>query len=275
MIKDIMQFRKLFFTLLFFAGVLSSLQTKADHILGSDLSYKYLGANKYEFTLTYYGNCGSTHFQNLVITNSIQLSYSSLSCNINGSFNITKVGSGVELSPICPGLPTKCDPLHFNDGQPGIKKFSWTGTITLPPCSDWVISRKEAFRDDAVTTYDPLNQNIFMQATINNLAAPVNSSPTFNSLAFAYLCSNKTNHISLGISENDGDALTYSLITPRTGQLPSQVISYFPGYSPGSPVTSGGLQINQANGDMSITPTQVGEISTTTILVEETRNGVV
>jgi gliding motility-associated-like protein len=268
-------FKKLLVALYFFIGLFFSIQSKADHIIGSDISYKCVGTNQYEFTLTFYGNCGSIHFQNLVKENSIQLTCQSLSCNISTSFNVNRIGNAVELSPICPSQPTTCDPLHFNDGQLGIKKFTWKGTVTLQPCTDWIIYRQEPFRDDNATTYNAVNQNIFMQATLNNVAAPLNSSPTFNSLAFAYLCVNKLNNISSGISEIDGDGLSYSLITPRTGQFAANVIAYYAGYSATTPVTSGGLNINQANGDMNIIPTQSGEVSTTSILVEERRNGIV
>src|SRR6185295_9247535 len=91
-------------------------------------------------------------------------------------------GTGQEITYPCPGSPTTCT----NGTQPGIQQWVYRGIITLPyPCTDWNFNFSVAARNCAITTIvkpNPCNSttspgNIYVEATLNNVVAPNNSSP--------------------------------------------------------------------------------------------------
>ncbi|MFN6943563.1 MAG: hypothetical protein ACK4ND_01345, partial [Cytophagaceae bacterium] len=79
-------FRSLFFIVLF--NLFFSTNADATHVVGADISYRCLGDNEYEFTLNVYRDCDG-----IPVSPFFKMDYSSLSCNIQGNFDVRQVGA--------------------------------------------------------------------------------------------------------------------------------------------------------------------------------------
>jgi gliding motility-associated-like protein len=239
--------------------------SKGTHITGADLSYKCIGPNKFEFTLSVYRDCISL----IDVNTSYDIDYSSLSCNKQGNITLEKVGYE-DISPICPGTITKC---AGGTQTPAIEKHIFKGTVTLPQCTDWVFSWRDCTRNSSIDNIDQPDKNcMYIEATLNNVVAPSNSSPSFLNNPVSFLCIGQGNFLNPGTVEPDGDAVQFALTTPKTSRR--DTVIYIPPFSVTSPLSSNPpFSLNSSNGNISINPT-TDNITVTAIRVEERRNGV-
>ncbi len=253
-----------------FVIVLMPRQAVAGHLVGAEISYKWISGNTYEITLTIYRDCASP----IPAPNNPGVRYSSVSCNKNNNVNLSPVaGTGIEITSPCSSATTTC-----NGGiYLGIKKYVYTGTVTLSAqCSDWVFGFDGCCRNCDITTVPTPGcagaPGTYVQATLNNIAAPTNSSPVFTNLPMSVICMGQPFQYNNGVIEPNGDSLVYSFISPQ--ELPGTNVSFLPGYTATSFVSSSpGIALNTTNGDITINAT-APEISITAILVKEYRNGV-
>jgi gliding motility-associated-like protein len=260
-----------YFLLFFLAFSFSPSTTNATHISGADLSYRWVGGNTFEINLTLFRDCSG-----IAAPNSVTVNYKSSTCGHNSNVTLNKIaGTGNEITESCSTATTTC-----NGGtNPGIQKYEYSGTVTLPAqCSDWVFSYSVCCRNCAITTlsYTPANCSgvpaTYVEATLNNLAFPTNSSPAFTNVPLSFLCLGQTFHYNHGAYEEDGDSLAYSMIPPRSAQGTDVVFAS--GYSATNPITSSpALTIDPETGDMAMTPTSV-EVGVMAILIREYHNGV-
>jgi len=255
------------FRLLFILALLCfSQQAVASHSMGSDLTYECLGNNQYLIRLSFYRDClgvpaGSFAF---VDVNS--------SCFPAGYIILDPIpGTGQEITPICSTEVTTCSGGTYT----GIQEYIYEAVVTLPgPCADWTFSYDLCCRNAAITTIvDPDLQNIFVQATLNNVVAPCNSSPVFSNRPVPFVCVGQEFCFNHGAYDVDGDSLVYQLITPfNTGG--ASTVTYLPGYNAQNPLLSNPpMNFNAATGDFCVTPTQL-EVTVMAVLVSEYRNGV-
>lgn len=240
--------RKLVLLLTF--GILSFFNANASHIAGGDLSYTCIGGNDYLITLSFYRDCsGITE----MTTESIKFTSS-----CTGTFNVTlnKLPpiNGIEVTPVCPGQTTTCG----GGSLYGLEKFVYQGQVTLVPCADWVISFVEGNRNPSNTIVDPSYAYMYLQATLNNLIAPCNSSPTFSNPPSTIICNGQLFCYNHGAIDPDNDSLVYQLVTPYD-QGPgsgSVYVTYLGGYSATQPLPSTPpVTIDALLGDICMTPT--------------------
>src|SRR4051812_20909018 len=67
---------------------------KAGHIVGSDITYKWISGNTYEITLTIYRDCASP----IPAPNNPVVRYSSVSCGQNNNVTLSPIpGTGTEI----------------------------------------------------------------------------------------------------------------------------------------------------------------------------------
>jgi len=239
----------------------------ATHSAGSDLTYTYLGGNNYMVEVTFYRDCAG-----IAEPVSMPVSYASASCGFALTAMAAKVGgSGIEITAPCTSVASSC-----NGGiVTGIQKFVYQAIVTLPAaCTDWIFSYQVCCRNCSITTLQnpcAAGSNLYVEALLNNLQAPGNSSPHFTNDPVAFVCTGQAFHYNPGIIENDGDSLGYELIAPKTG--PQSQVVYQSGYSPLNPFQSNiPLTLNPANGQISITPGQA-QIGVVTLRINEFRNG--
>jgi gliding motility-associated-like protein len=258
--------RKLLLWLSFIiAFIITTTEAHASHAQGADLTYRCLGGNQYELTLSFYRDCGGVN-----APNSVTIDCSSNSCNQSFTATLFPIpNTGVDVTPICPNVTTQC-----NGGQyPGVQEWIYRGNVTLPvQCIDWVFSFTLCCRNAAITTIqNPGGQNIYVQATLNNLSFPCDNSPIFSNRPIPYVCIGQNFCYNNGGSDPDGDSLSFQLVTPQTG--PNSTVTYINPYSATQPLSSSpAVSFNPITGDMCMSPTQL-EITVFAVLVQEWRNG--
>lgn len=114
-----------------------------------------------------------------------------------------------------------------------------------------------------------------------------NSSPVFSPIEPKVLCVNKPDFISAAATDPDGNPLRYSLVAPYRGNVtsianlytnalipgPFAPITFTTGYTATNPIASSPpVQINAQTGQITVTPTAVGDFIFT-VRVEELLNG--
>lgn len=259
------------FTALFF---LLSGKVDATHSAGADLTYTWVSGNTFQVTVSFYRDCAG-----VAAPNSITLNARSSSCNKNQNYTLNMIsGTGQEITFPCRSVTTICT--NSSSTYAGYQQYIYRGNITLPQqCADWVMSFYVCCRNCAITTLNnPCNDNMYVEATLNNVIAPQNSSPQFTNIPVAFLCVNQSFTYNHGVIDLNGDSLVYSFITPKTyntGNGTIGTVTFNGGYSANNPLTSSpAVNLNSGNGDITMFPTINGEIGVTAILVKEYRNGV-
>ncbi|HEX8514947.1 MAG TPA: PKD domain-containing protein [Bacteroidia bacterium] len=238
----------------------------ASHAQSADITYQCLGGNQYQISLSFYRDCAG-----VTAPNTASINISSASCGQNLTLTLNPVpGTGIEVSPICTQMNTQCS----GGSYPGVQEYKYTGIITLPvQCTDWTFSFSLCCRNASINTIvNPSAENIYVEAQLNNLDFPCNSSPNFSNPPIPFVCVGQPYCFNNGSSDADGDSLFYTLITPRTG--PGTTVTYNAPYSAGQPlVSSPAVTFNGLTGDMCMWPSQL-EVTVFAVLVEEWRNGV-
>ena len=256
----------IFVASLFFANTAT-----ASHAVGADLTYTCLGNNTYSFTLTFYRDCSG-----IAAPTSFTASVNN-GCGIAAqTFTLSPVGACVEITPLCPTGTSTC-----NGGAiQGVTQCFYSGIYTFPAgttCTNWTISASECCRNNVSTITNSPNFDLYVQATMNVNPSVCNSSPDFTQPPVPYVCAGQSFTYNHGVIDIEGDSLDYTPIAPQDGPYPGTNINYAGGFSAIAPltvVTPPGFVVNPLNGQITFTPTVVGQTSVVAILVREYRNGV-
>lgn len=241
-----------------------SLQSRASHSAGVDLTYVNTGGNNYLFTLKFYRDCAG-----IPAPSSVNLTINSNSCGVFTNAQLIPLpGTGQEITQACSTVTTTC----MGGTYAGIQEWVYQTTVSLSNCSDWTFSIDECCRNAAITTVNnPGGSNIYVAATLNNLNGQ-NNSTYFSNIPISFICIGQDFSFNHGAIDSDGDSLYYELVDPlNTGAVP---ITYNAPYTFLSPVTSSpALSLDHDNGDIFMHPLQQ-EISVMAVRVSEYRNGV-
>ena len=163
--------------------LIGSTRMYASHAAGMDISYEYISpapgmnADIYKVTVKFYRDCGG----NTGVYYDGELNFSS-SCS-SGSTILNQIGGAININPNC---PTLC-----NGGSTiGIEEYTFEGLITLVHCSDWTLSWCESTRNAAINTINlPDDQDLCIQATLNNTGGAINNSPKFSEYPTPFILS--------------------------------------------------------------------------------------
>ncbi len=267
--------KKLFFLPLIFTLFFNS-NVNASHAAGGDLTYLCLGGNDYRITFVFYRDCSAgtnPNGNNAGAPTTATISIQSISCSQSFTVSLPKVpGSGQVITPVCPMIGSPCG---SNNYYFGVQEHVYTIVLTLPPCSDWSMSFTLCCRNNPINTIlNPGGQSMYIKATLNNLAAPCNSSPQFSNKPAVRVCTGQTFCFNHGAIDPDGDSLSFEFVNPYTSATAQ--VSYLAGYSaqqflPSTPP----ITLDPVTGDLCMNPTfQI--ITVTAILVKEWRkiNGI-
>ncbi len=292
------------FLLVFFSIlVLIPLRSSATHVLGGDISYKWISDSTYQILLTIYGNCsgGQPYTSNIGnLTNGtphIHIWDSTISMYPSNAVDIALsplIDSIKDISPYCStaNSSNSCQQPNNTNAYNGITRYMYTGTYTFPYRSrGWVIefgtfkancanAGGRALCNNFITDS---HDNITVMNTLNNKDNNGhNSTPVFTNAKYAYV-------YSLGVPgtfvENvidpEGDSLAYytdSLYETVDNACFLPVIweRWQPGYHTSNPVgpavQPGTYSFSNTTGNMTFTPTLQGLYAVTTRIVEY-RNG--
>ncbi len=227
--------------------------TNASHIAGADITYQCLGNDEYFVTLNLYRDCtGIT----VAATQTINVNSPCGSTSVNLPLDYSE-----EISQLCNSQLTNST---CNGGAlPGMEIYVFSGIITLsPPCDFWTLSWQQCCRNPLIVNLvNPDLQDMYIQATVNTADNVCDNSPIFNNLHIPYVCINSLVAYSYGVSEPDGDSLSYALVAALEPG-PNPLAYVFP-YTPIEPIT--GLTMNTQTGLLIFTPTLTGSF---TVVVE-------
>ncbi len=236
----------------------------ASHAQSADITYRCLGGNQYEISLSFYRDCAGVAAPGIVTIN-----LASASCAQNYNLTLNPIpGTGIDVSPICTALSTQCS----GGTYPGVQEFIYRGITTLPAsCTDWVFSFTLCCRNASIgTILNPASESIYVEAHLDNLNFPCNSSPIFSNDPIPFICSNQPYCFNNGSSDPDGDSLYYTLIIPQTSA--TTTVTYLLPYSATQPLASSpAVTFNNLTGDMCMTPTMI-QVTVCAVLVQEYRN---
>ena len=260
----------------------------ASHIVGVDLFYTWVSGNTYKVTLVVYGDCGpasSTAFGTLPTA-------VPHICIKDGNTDISSIdlaiqppSAGVEITPVCPAdiSLTQCTNTSFT--IPGIKKFVYSGTYTVPYTSatwrfvylGYMGASSGAGRAAAVTNIVS-GSVIEVEDTLNNTVYH-NSSPVLNVVPTPFFCENNTDNYNPGAVDPDGDNLTFFLVPGIDAGLSSSPscttgvsVTYIAPYTPTAPLAATTFSFDPATGQISFYPNAL-QRSLVVYNIEEHRAG--
>ena len=219
--------------------LLLSFSSRASHIVGAELTYKWTTGLTYDITVVLYGDCGpsSAGAFSTLPTSTPQVCIFDAATNV-GSINLT-LDSSKEVTPVCPrdALLTQCHNTSYT--TPGIKAFYYHKSYTLPYYSrTWRFvytgsngGGSAAGRAAAITNLVTPGSTIMQLIdTLDNYALvnsrQHNSSPLLTVLPTPFFCINTTDCYNPGAvdlydvsspSEPSGDSLRFSLIAATNG----------------------------------------------------------
>ena len=230
--------------------------------------------------LDMYGDCAGASFP-FLSTASPQVEIYDNSFFYTG-LNLTLAGPPVEVTPVC---PSQINNTTCNGGTiPGVKKFTYTATVTLSGLSaNWLFrftgdmgNNSLAGRSNSMTNImipaGPGGGSIMvLEATLNNLTAP-NSTVVYTTIPTPFFCINMPTQYNPGAVDPNGDNLSFGLVS---GIEPGGPATYLTPYTPAQPlaVLPGSFSFNGNTGQLGFNPNQL-QTSLVVYRVEEWRNGI-
>ena len=247
----------------FFFLFLGSNFSFASHIVGGDITVKWVSANDFEVTLTFIRDCAGISMPGTVTIGV----YDKVTDALQQSILITQTSNDIlTLGDAC-YAPTFCR-------QRGIYKK----TVSIPNnANGYYLMYGECCRNAAITNIvSPSGEGFVYYCEIADPALH-NSTPTFSAIPDGYMCLGYLNSDNFSATDANGDVLVYSFVTPLSGSglapKPYGTITWQSGYATNNPMGDPSMVINSANGMINTTPPAYG-IYVFSVLVEEYRSGV-
>ena len=221
----------------------------ATHLLGGELTYRYLGATgpagaplRYELTVTVYNNCNNQAIRPQAYvaiydrgTNS-QLVLTSLNCPLtDGAGNMGIAQTSISSCQL-PYVPLGCTITGVS--QPfQLQKF--VGVVNLPFATQgfYALWSDKARNVDITNLVNPGGQALTLYATLAPPSIP-NNSPVFSDVAVAVICTSDTTYLLNNAVDPDGDRLSYAFgqpygipaALPTSFGPPPPILAYTAGY---------------------------------------------
>ncbi len=262
------------------------LRATATHIVGGEMTYRYLGSNQYEIKLKLYIDCFNGN-------------PSAIAQDAYANVAIFEGDSGKYLPSLCQSIlrdaPVRVSKTNYNcikiSPNACVDAYEYVKTVTLPPVKGgYYLSFQRCCRNNTIINIiNPLSTGENIWTKINDTTdIGFNSSPEFKNLPPNFLCTNAPLVFDHSATDADGDSLVYEFFQPYTGatspnprpecnqyQNPpftqiqfESVYSYYDAI-PSSPTVS----LNKRTGELKITPTLQGQF-VVGIVVKEYRKGI-
>lgn len=245
-----------------FALIVSVNSVKASHVPGGNITYECVGPNQYLVTLTLFEDCAwafeGAGNQFLTASNSCGL--------VNPNISLPNVMYQQEVSQLCPSQAgqSSCQ----GGSLPGVWMHQWQAVITLPAeCDTWTFAYSSCCRN--TTTNLSGQPGYYWATTLNSQTAPCNSSAQITSPPIPYVCVNQPVSFNMGALDPDGNTLGYQLVNALTSA--TGPVTYNGGYSGTVPIP--GVTIDPNTGQISFTPTLVGNFVFAVLITEYDANG--
>ena len=254
----------------------------ANHIVGGDLFYDYIGNNQYVITLVVYRDCESqTEFDEEASLGVFETATG----DYYDSYMMSLDDAVVTNMP-----PVLENPCNLLPEQVCIERAEYTITITLPPIAGgYTLAYQRCCRPNGIDNLASDQQGSTLTTTIpdpEDLNGGNNSSARFTELPPLSLCQGAEFYFDHSATDPDGDALEYAFYSPFAGATanspmpdppagpPYDPISWANGFNANNPITSSPqFTIDAATGYITGTATALGTY-TVGVAVNEYRNGV-
>jgi len=279
--------RRLFYKLLIITTLITvgiTSQTRATHIMGSDITWECLGNDSFEVTLSVYRDCTGVGLNPPVLD---------ITCKSGGSaIGITKTLKGgvtvKDVTPVCESSCTQCSSSGCSF-QYGIEKHTVTYIVDMSNsnCCKVGFSYDGCCRSNKITT-GLAHDSFYVQSWMDRCKAPCNSSPSFKEPPIGILCKGQKFIYNQGASDDDTDStgglldsLSYSFTRPLKGE--NQPVSYngknsykkplnFKGFPDETLPFPLGFSLDEVTGDLKFTPTKAGQVSVMAFSIDEYRD---
>ena len=299
--------KNLLFKAIFLALFFSALGTKADHIMGSDITYRCSKTNDSIFTIiiNFYRDCRGCYVlgqspkcgtsENCSSSGTVptQLALTCVSGGNNlGSVTMTRTAIK-DITKTCKKEISKCEQPCNGSYPYGIEKHTFEGTIDLRTpmkngcCRFAVATANICCRSVNITTGP--SGGFYTYLEINACKKPCNTSPQLTNDPVAILCCNQPYFFNNGAVDTvNYDSLSYSLANAFSGK--GTVSNYSGGYSGKYPLKpyfpTGWTDLSKSNpnadppigifmdpetGDLIFTPTECGQEAIVVMQIDEWR----
>ena len=222
----------------------------ATHVSGGEITYEHLGNDSFLVTMNLYYDCSSS----FPMQNSYLIQIDDGACFTGSVPDLTVAlqnPGGTEVSQICAAQLSQ----STCNGGPisGMKRYTYTGIVQLSThCTEYTFSYSLCCRN---TSENVVGQpRFFIDATLNSILYPNNSSPEYTADPIPYVCQNQAVNYNYGVVENDGDSLSYAFISARSN--PGNNVPYAGTYTYLQPFP--GITIDSSTGELNFTPTTTG-----------------
>lgn len=261
--------------------------------MGSDISWKCLGGDKFLINLTVYRDCKGCRFDNKgqCGTRNCPMPKNLKVTSTCGILNVPlehKQYQNVTDQLTCPSACNACSDCYCAPptGLPyGVERHEFEAVMDLSEigCCKYKLGFSIADRNSAITTGP--EGNFYIEAMLNKCITPCNSSPVFSTDPIAIICTGQCLAFNQGATDPDGDSLVYSLTVPMN--YPEHPVYYRPPYSYKKPLYFDGMpdedlswdppdckgfHLDSASGDLFFRPTR-NEVTVMAVLVQEYRDG--
>jgi gliding motility-associated-like protein len=229
---------------------------QASHVMGGEITYKYIGAGNYQFELVFYRDCNGADVNS--VSESLRV-WNHPTLSVIPVLFIQRQ----DLSPSCTQVPGGASPLLCGTGNNGgngigaIEKVTYrSAPVALsgtPPAQGWVFTYENFSRSASLTNLsNPATYGITLAAKIYNLSQP-DDSPIFNEDPNFVSCAGLPYQYNAAVSDANLDSLHFEFGEPfdhfPTGTYNPPInpapIPYVNGFSATSPTP--GTSINASN----------------------------
>ncbi|RZL07808.1 MAG: hypothetical protein EOO62_16495, partial [Hymenobacter sp.] len=207
---------------LFLLGLGLAHPALASHLLGGEMTYKYLDSNgptgtpvRYQITLIVYNNCLADGTGLIRSSYPIALYYQGTGAQIS----TVTINETVRAPCSLPNVPVGCT---ITPGQLSYIKQTFVGTFNLPASTAgyYATWNSNARNGGIANVVGSGSANMSLYCTMAP-ASLANSSPVFVNDAVANICANDTTYILNNAVDADGDQLVYSFGTPYVSGYPT------------------------------------------------------
>jgi gliding motility-associated-like protein len=243
----------------------------ADHIVGGDLTIKWISGNNFEVTLNFFRDCKTT----IPFTDQLLGLFDAVTNKEVQKYTLTNpIIDSIKLGDACYVPPTCIEVAVY-------KKIIQIANNT----NGYYLSMVRCCRNAGIKNISsPSQTGYVMYCEIPNPALH-NSSPTFSAVPDGYMCMGYPNSDSFTCTDVDGDQLKYSFSTPLScsssgacnllgvDPKPYGTIYWSQGYSLANQMGDPNMVVDQATGVVTTTP-PLSDLFVFCVTVEEFRAGV-
>jgi len=255
--------------------VVSPFYLFASHLIGGKITYRYLGANKYEYTMTVYRDCSDqVGFNDPALIHIYDKSNNNLVYVRN-----VKLKNKVAVPPFAP------NPCFIPPAGICVEVGNYVDTVLLNPNSaGYVITHQNCCHNGSVLNI--IIPSSTGMAITTDIPPQINNSAQFISVPPVYICLSDTFQYSFASTDADGDNLVYQFCTPfQDGTInysgpfvptppPYNPLMWGAGFSATNAISnSGGITLNSSTGQLKFKPSMQGQFAVG-ICVLEYRNNI-